>query len=119
MITSKFQEMNSWLTSRITASEQEIQTLNKDGRTDEAVFARVRMNIWGIFKAVLQAAGDDERKAAEFFLVKLEQIPKNWHTSLLAAEAHGDTEKAHIEQIKLDAAAEIRNAFLQIWEVEA
>ena len=38
---------------------------------------------------------------------KLHAIPAAWEESLRLAEEHGDTEKAHIERIKLATSAEI------------
>ena len=38
---------------------------------------------------------------------KLQAIPAAWEVSLRLAEEHGDTEKAHIERIKLATSAEI------------
>ena len=103
--------------------EKEAAALEQDNRRDEAAFAKIRLNVYDIFRTVftvaLSSAGEDKSKAADFFLTKLEQIPKNWHTSLELARQHGNDTKAHIEQIKLDTAAEIRSMFASIREVQA
>ena len=107
-------------TCRYAALSQE---LNRDHRVDEVVFAKVQGNVYDIFSAVFSAAvktcGQDDEKAVQFFLTKLQQIPQNWHTALATATEHGETEKAYIEQLKLDTATEIQNEFLKIWEVTA
>lgn len=97
------------------------QKLRGDDREDEAVFAKIRLNVYQIFNTVFstatQVAGQDDGKAAEFFLVRLQQIPQSWRIALANAQQHGETEKAYIEQIKLDVVADIQNAFDRLWEV--
>lgn len=91
------------------------QQLRQDGREDEAVFEKIRLNVFDVFRTVFQAGNGSE----EFFRVRLEQIPSGWSGAKAAAEAHGDSHKAHIEAVKLEAVQEIRLAFRRIWEEEA
>lgn len=97
------------------------QQLRSDDREDEAVFAKIQLNIYRIFNSVfsvaIETAGQDDEKVVQFFLIRLQQIPQSWHTALANAEQHGEMEKAHIERMKLDVAAEIKTAFAQIWGV--
>lgn len=95
------------------------QALGTDGRTDEATFQNIRSNMFDIFRTVLASAkqhcGNDPDAIRAFFQARLAQIPTAWESSLRTAQAHGDVEKAHIEQIKLDAVVEIRNAVATYW----
>lgn len=97
------------------------QQLCSDDREDEAVFAKIQRNVYDIFNSVfsvaVKTAGQDDEKAVQFFLIRLQQIPQSWHAALANAEAHGESEKAHIERIKLEAVAEIQKEFERIWEV--
>lgn len=97
------------------------QQLCRDDREDEAVFAKIQRNVYDIFNTIFSAAvktaGQDDEKVVQFFLIRLRQIPQSWHTALANAEQHGETEKAHIERIKLDAVAEIKTEFARVWEV--
>ena len=110
-----------YFSDRVSHFRDLAHTLKQDDRADEAVFARVRMNVYDIFSAVFSAAvktaGQDDEKAVQFFLKKIEQIPQSWRTALANAELHGETEKAHIERIKLEAAGEIQTEFKRLWEV--
>jgi len=110
-----------YFTERIDHFKNLIRCLNSDDRTDEAVFAKIQMNVYDIFNTIFSAAiktsGQNDGEAVQFFLTKLDQIPKNWRNSLAGAQAHGDAEKAHIERIKLDTAEEIGKVFKKIWEV--
>lgn len=96
------------------------ETLRADGREDEAVFAKVQANVYDIFRTVfnvaVETAGQDDRKAVQFFLIRLRQIPQSWHTSLANAQQHGQIQKAHIEHVKLDTVEEIQKKFEEIWE---
>lgn len=120
MIDRKQQAMQDFLCHRQAECLSAQQALQQEGRTDEAVFQRIRANVFELSQAVLGAAckqGSD--RAAAFFLQRMEQIPANWEAARARAAEHGDTVQQHLEQLKLDAAAEIRAAFQQIWSEEA
>lgn len=97
------------------------QQLRGDDREDEAVFAKIRLNVYNIFHTVfsvaVETAGQVDEQVVKFFLARLQQIPQSWHTALANAETHGETAKAHIERIKLEAVADIQREFERIWEV--
>lgn len=113
----------NYFADRIAQYKKLGQDLTSDDRADEAVFAKVQMNVYDIFNTIFSVAvktsGQDDQKVVQFFLKKIQQIPQSWHTALANAEQHGETEKAHIERIKLDVIAEIQNEFGRIWEVSA
>ena len=112
------QKMCSRLDEKIAACAAEVKALELDDRRDDAVFVKIRMNVYDIFRTVFKASAS-QPDANAFFLEKLDQIPHNWRTSLSLAQQHGNVEKAHIEQLKLDTAAEIRSLFLELSEVDA
>ncbi len=120
MNEAKIEETVRYFSERIEQYKARTQALTADDRADEAVFARIQMNVYDIFGTIFSVAvktnGQDDEKTVQFFLSKLQQIPQSWHTALANAEAHGETEKAHIERVKLDAVAEIRTEFTRIWE---
>ena len=122
MNQSKRNAMQAYFESKISDCAAKTAALHADDRTDEAVFVRIRMNVYDIFRTIFsvceKSAGDDDQKLIRDFLGRLQQIPRNWHTSLAAAETHGDAEKAHIEGLKLDTIARISRDFTRIWEVE-
>lgn len=116
----KVAALNRYFEEEINRCEQRSKALFADGRADEAAFEKVRGNMFDIFRTVLSVAieqgkGDTEA-IRRFFAVRLEQIPASWATSYDKAKEHNDTEKMRVEQIKLDAVAEIKSAFARAWE---
>lgn len=93
----------SWCDERTAACQQRRQSLLNDQRIDEARFEQIRANVYGIFRAVCATLQNQPDALAK----KLRDIPAAWEASLRLAEEHGDVEKAHIERIKLDVAAQI------------
>ena len=121
MNETKRKATTDWFESRIAHFRQLAQALNADDRADEAVFAKVQMNVYDIFSTIfsvaLKTCGQSDEKVVQFFMAKVAQIPQNWHASLAEAEKHADSEKAHIERIKLEALEDVIGAFSRIWEV--
>ena len=105
-MSEKRKEFTAYLAACTESCREQIKKLSSDGREDEAVFAKIKLNVYDIFKTVFNALGDEEK-----FLGKLTEIPAAWQASLEKAEAHGDSEKAHIERIKLETVNEIREKF--------
>ncbi|MBQ8831776.1 MAG: hypothetical protein IJ017_09265 [Oscillospiraceae bacterium] len=104
-------EFTAFLEMSAARCKEQASALSEDGREDEAVFAKIKLNVYDIFKAVFNTLGEGDK-----FLAKLSDIPVGWQVSLEKAEAHGDTGKAHIERIKLETAEEIKTRFQQILE---
>lgn len=99
--------MQTYFNTQIVACREREAVLNADGREDEAVFEKVRANVYGIFQTVWTL-----NKDTEFFREKLETIPQNWQAAREKAEKHGDTAAVTLETIKLETAQEI----LEHWE---
>lgn len=100
--------------------QTQIAALQADDRFDEAVFVKIRLNVFDVFHSVFsvgeRAAGENGDELANFFRDRLVRIPSSWKTALEKAEQHDNMEAAHIENIKLDAVAQISEAFCRIWE---
>lgn len=99
--------LKQYLTEGFDESARRFALLRSESREDEAVFERIRGNVFDIFRSVAQAA-QTQADPRGFFLEKLASIPAAWSASREQALTHGDEEKAHIEAVKLEAAAEIR-----------
>lgn len=111
MNQEKRDKLNAYFADKLAACAAEAAALAADDRKDEAIFAKIRGNVYDIFRTVFSATGN-----AEGFRQKLDQIPRNWQTARQLAETHGDSARAHIEDIKLQTAAEIRRVFETIRE---
>ena len=118
MLETKITQMEGYFAQQIAQSKAREQALAVDERQDEAGFEKVRGNVFDIFATVFSAARKacrEESAMVDFFREKLMRIPQNWQDSLEKARAHDETEKAHLETIKLEAAARIRTKFAEIW----
>lgn len=122
MNETKRNETISYFTEQIACYKAQAKALDADDRADEAVFAKVQKNVYDIFSTIfsvaVETAGQDDGKVVQFFLTRLQQIPQSWHTALANAQQHGEIQKAHIEQIKLDAVGRIQAEFERIWEMD-
>ena len=108
MIDQKISKLNSWFEEKIALCGKRNQELNGDGRTDEAIFEKIKANIYDVFRTVLSVAvktGKEDADAVKTFFVALEK-----------AREHNDTVRMQTEQIKLDTVQEIREKFSKIWE---
>jgi len=114
----KIETLNAFFADSIAAREEREKALLADGRRDEANFEKVRANIYDVFRTILAVAEKtqgDETGVRAFFLQKLEQIPMGWKAAYEAAKAHEDAAKMRVEEIKLEAVAEIEACFDQAW----
>ncbi len=111
------QQVHAYFQRRILECTRRERELAADDRGDEAVFARVQTNVFQIFQTVFHRvmAMEDEEKAGALFLQKLAQIPQAWRDAYETASGYGKSERMHLEAVKLETAAEIRDAFLRIW----
>lgn len=115
----KVAAFTAYFTEQIERCNRLQEELQADDRGDEAVFQKVRGNVFGIFRTVLDVAVKncpaDPEAVREFFLLRLNQIPASWAAALTRAREHREPEKTLIEEIKLGAVAEIRGKLAAIW----
>ena len=120
MIDQKISKLNSWFEEKIAQCSKHNQELNEDGRTDEAIFEKVKVNIYDVFRTVFSVAvktgGGDADTVHAFFVKRAEQIPAGWAAALEKAREHDDTVRMQTEQVKLDTIQEIREEFAKVWE---
>ncbi len=110
----------AFLENQIQACKARSSALAADSRKDEAVFEEIRGNVYDIFRTVFQVGQkqlpENKEVQLRFFRERLDAIPKSWQTSLDTARQHGDSRKAVIEEIKLEAVAHIRQFLSESWE---
>lgn len=114
----KIEKMNRYFEEKIAECSVQKKDLLSDDRRDEANFRQIKSNIYDIFKTILSVAertkkNDEEIRA--FVMSKLSEMAQTWSESGQKADAHGDAQKASIEQIKVETAGEIRKMFEQTW----
>ena len=116
----KITKMNSWFEEQIAACGRRNAELQADDRTDEAVFEKVKANIYDAMRIWLTVAvrvgNGNEKAVKDFFIARVEQIPASWEAAYEKAKEHNDTARMQTEQVKLDVVREVRAEFDQIWE---
>ena len=116
----KMEKMNRYFEEKIAGCEQLDKELSADGRGDEAVFEKVRANIYDAMRTWLTVAvriGNGNADAAkDFFIQRVEQIPAAWAAAYDKAKEHDDTVRMQTEQVKLDVVREVRAKFDEVWE---
>ena len=116
----KIENMTAYLDAAIARCAEQEKALTADERKDEAVFEKIRANVYNIYRTILgvavQNCGGDADKMREFFMKQINHIPASWNASYETAKQHNDTAKVQIEEIKLAVVHEIRAEFTKIWE---
>lgn len=110
-----YQRMLAYFRRTQAACRSRENALTAEGRADEAVFEKIRGNVLSLSEAVLKTAMQ-QADPARFFRQRMAQIPSAWAQAREKALAHGDENRAYLEQIKLDMAEDIRRAFDHILE---
>ena len=91
----------TYLDEQAARLREESSRLTADHRRDEGDLAKIRANVYGICKSVLQVLDRGKAKA------KLTELHDTWSKTLEAAREHEDVKQAVIEEIKLETLAEI------------
>lgn len=112
------ERLAAWLDDQIAACQARQKSLLSDDRGDEAVFEKVRTNVYDICRTLLAVAARtcEGEAAGRFFLLKTGQIRESWAAARDKAMRHEDAEKLLIENIKLDTLREIESQFSNIEE---
>lgn len=118
----KIKDLMAYFDEQTTDCGQRRDSLLEDNRKDEAIFEKIKGNVYDIFKTILSVSvkmgKNDPVKVREFFMDKAIQIPQSWETSYEMARQHEDVEKMQIERIKLDTIEEIKAKFQEVWQEE-
>lgn len=115
----KVLQMNSWFAEQIDLCRQREQALLADDRADEAVFEKVRANVYDIFRTILDVAvktGGGAEAVRRFFECRAQTIPASWGAAHEKAAQHQDPVRMQLENIKLDTVEEIKAQFARIWK---
>ncbi|MBQ7873723.1 MAG: hypothetical protein IJ306_00980 [Oscillospiraceae bacterium] len=106
-----------YLEERIAALKAEAAELEKNYRQDDAVFVKIRINVYDVCKTVFgvfKKMKSDESLCGEY-LKKLDEFEKTWSASLEKAKEFGDSKKAAAEEAKLSALADVRGKFVEVF----
>ena len=122
MKETKCKQTHQYFQQAKNECQTQIAALQADHRDDEAVFIKIRLNMFEIFHSIFSVgenvAGESEEKLVAFFRQRWDKIHLDWKAALEKAEHYGNAEKTHIEHIKLDTVVQIGEVFRCIWELE-
>ncbi|MBO4839265.1 MAG: hypothetical protein J5493_07875 [Lachnospiraceae bacterium] len=104
-------EFIEYLTRQIDAGRDDIMALEKDGRQDDADFAKVRTNIYEVCRTVTNALKDRPNAGAGAVKAQLERFRTAWQAALDKAREHGDARNIVVEETKLAALADVAAHF--------
>ncbi len=110
------ESMMNYLSESENLHNSAAKALAADSRGDEAAHEKIRANVFGIFRAILETAiklKGEGSEALEFFATKLRDIPSSWRTALSTAREKGNSEAALVEKLKLQSVSEIEKAFAE------
>lgn len=107
-------EYIQYLEDSISRLRSEQQQLEEGSRNDEAVFVRIRINIYEIARTVFDALGRATTEDfAENYAGRLAGLRRTWQENERLAREHDDVKTAVIEGIKIEAITEIEAVFEQ------
>ncbi len=113
------EKLTAYFDAQIAHCAEQEKRLIADARKDEAIFEKIRANVYHIFRTIFGVAVDTRGENAEavrdFFLKQVEHIPTSWHTTYETAKQHDDVAKMQIETTKLAVVQEITAKFTEIW----
>ena len=116
----KIETFTAYLENSVTRCAEREKALIADERKDEAIFEKIRANVYNIYRTVfgvaVQNCGEDADRVQQFFMKQIDHIPVSWRATYEAAKQHNDTAKVQIEEIKLAVVQEIKTEFTKIWE---
>lgn len=97
------EELIAYITARIDEHKAEQQRLRRAERADEAAHQQIIINMYGIFQSIYRAMNGD----LPVTIARFRGIMSTWEENRRVALAHEDSAKAYVEEIKLNAAADM------------
>ena len=106
-----------YLEEKIESLKKETEKFNENYRQDDAVFVKIKMNVYNVCKTVFEVFKKVKPESALYneYIMKLDEFEENWSKSADKAKEFGDAKKIAAEDIKLEALADIREKFIEVW----
>ena len=104
-----------YLENKIKELFSEAENFEKSYRQDDAVFVKIKCNVYEICKTVFGVFKKvkAEKDLYNEYINKLDKFKNAWTDSFEKAKAFGDSKKAAAEEAKLSALAEIKAKFIE------
>ena len=109
-------EFITYLSSKVEEGKAETASLQADGRTDDANFAKVRTNIYDICRTVSQTLINRPGAGTGAVRAQLERFRAEWGAALEKAKQHDNINGIAVEEMKLAALDDIIAHFQEATE---
>ena len=109
-------EFITYLSSKVEEGKAETASLQADGRTDDANFAKVRTNIYDICRTVSQTLINRPGAGTGAVRAQLETFRAEWGAALEKAKQHDNINGIAVEETKLAALDDIIAHFQEATE---
>ena len=109
-------EFITYLSSKVEEGKAETASLQADGRTDDANFAKVRTNIYDICRTVSQTLIYRPGAGTGAVRAQLERFRAEWGAALEKAKQHDNINGIAVEETKLAALDDIIAHFQEATE---
>lgn len=108
---------NDYIETKIKELSAESKKLEENYRQDDAVFVKIKNNVYEICKTVFGVFRKTKSEEAFYgeYMKKLDEFEKTWSDSAEKAKQFGDSKKAAAEEAKLSALADIKEKFTEFW----
>ena len=100
-----------YLDARAKEGREEAARLSAEGRGDDAVFEKVRVNIYEVCRSVANTLYDRPGAGPDAVRAQFGRLGSAWSAALGKAREHGDTAAAAIEETKLAALEDVTAHF--------
>ena len=99
-----------YLNNSIETANKKEQELIATERKDEANLQKIRANIYGICRTVIQVVAKEKygKELWQEYVRRLDNISKNWVKSYEKAKEYNDVEKILIEETKFQVLNEVK-----------
>ena len=111
------EEFIYYLEQQIKDGREKAFSLEAEGRQDDAIFAKVRVNIYDICRTVSLALVNRPDAGVKAVKAQLDRFREGWGAALKKAKEHDDTKNIAVEEIKLAALEDILLHFQEVVKV--
>ena len=104
-----------YLETKIAELKKEATELEKNYRQDDAVFVKIRINVYDVCKTVFGVFKKTKMQDDLYneYINKLDEFERIWSSSAENAKKFGDSKKIAAEEAKLFVLAEIKKKFIE------
>ena len=107
----------NYLEENIENLEKEAKNLDENYRHDDAVFVKIKINVYDVCKTVFTVFKKVKPEALLYneYIKKLEEFEKAWSDSAEKAKKFGDDKKIAAEEAKLSVLTNVKEKFIEAW----